>query len=308
MDTTNLGDVFKLERKLDAALQGPSRLVDVAALHGQNPFTGLSALQGPNSFADLSALQSPSPLAGLSAASSAYISAVGAFDRLNVSGMVEDLWAASNPAAGIIQNLGSAGYLQGINAVTPYWPLSQYMSTLNIAKTVIDPSWKQVLMRQSWMPEAGFVSRLAEVERSSYFALRPELNSVVQQMSAQYEGAMQNVVVRWLGTTEMDFEFDFDVEDAPTDGTFVAVPAKPRRILTPRTPIDGIDTTSPRASRPLIRRELAIQLANDPRVRTVVIVGGPTASGGISEGSVQGLVGGALTGLVMLFIDRYQRS
>ncbi len=284
MDTTNPGDVFKLERKLDAALQGPSRLVDLSALQGQNPFVGLSALQSPSLFTSLSV------------ASSAYISAADAFERLKRSGVVADAWAAHNPMAGLVQQFAPASYLQGID-VKPYWPrfsldypLGQYMSAINTAEMVSASSWKPVLMRQSWMSEASFISRLAEIDRSHYFALRPELWSVVQRLSAQYEGVMQNVVGRWLGSTEVAFKFDFDTEDASIDESSEAALAEPQRILSPRTPVDNIDTTTDqRRLRTKLQR--IVWVAGRPYAVLRVASAGTSALIGWNIGEVAGNAG-----------------
>lgn len=184
------------------------------------------------------ALGVTSPLAGPDAAVSAPTTVAGAIREMDMSAIADDMQFAINPsadlkvaamlgeykpAASLVQEFTHADYALNVNALTTSflqhtgppldYPLGQYMSDVRAADVgLATPSWKPVLMRQSWLPETSFVASLPVAEHSLYSAIRPEILSVADQLGQTFQLPLQSMLVDYMGTP---FELDLDFSIHP---------------------------------------------------------------------------------------------
>lgn len=205
--------------------------------------------------------------------------------------------SASTAAAGLTQASQAAEFLKDPGPVAGFFEQYRGAGIANVtdtAKLVAEASqaafnWKPVLMGFSHIPEAAFATRLSEVDRMLYSAIRPEILSVADQVRT-FDALLQDTFVDYMGTlVEFDFSLDLDLDAPPTDE--------------PPAPV-------PQENRSPVSRRVVVWLAGQPVVvRIVGMAVGETAGVGLNTmmdaavsdlaGDLAGSVGGGVMGYAL---------
>lgn len=150
--------------------------------------------------------------------------------------------------------------------------------------TRVATDWKLVLTQFAPPLEAAFATRLSEIERTIYSAIRPEILSVADQLSRTFELSPQNTFVDYMGTLfELDFGLNPELDlDAP--------------------PTDELPGVAPQRPRWLGSRRLVVWLADRPIVVELMGVAtgevAGTGTGLMIDGTTGALIGNGLGGVL----------